>query len=107
MSDEQRHWVGAQEAAALLAENTASFRQIVVPASRGRGDDLAKHVSDLVAFRPHIVLDMANGDTAAPAVEGAWPAGDTHRQGSRAPSDQRLAWTEATGPRTPRTSSPQ
>lgn len=57
-----------------VAENGTSFRQIAVPASDDARSEIVRRAPDLAAFAPHVVIDMANGDVALPAIEAAWPA---------------------------------
>jgi hypothetical protein len=58
-----------------VAENGEAFRDVAVPDLVDTGGERGAQriASEVLAFRPHVVVDVAAGDALLPLVEGAWP----------------------------------
>jgi serine/threonine-protein kinase len=64
-----------------VAENREAFREVAVPdladADGDRGDN--RIVREVVAFRPHLLIDTAGGDSVVGLIEAAWPRTERFR----------------------------
>src|SRR5262249_5180716 len=58
-----------------VAENGESYRQLLAHDDGARDGDADRMVPELLAFRPHVIIDIGTSAAIVPRLEAAWTGG--------------------------------